>query len=184
MGRPQSLTLMEEYQLPQASVLKAVKNGLPAGTVVSKEAKNAFSAAGTVSVFWLINSANDLCKEKHKSTVMPEHVIQAVSRDAGFVAQTVERFSEALKKEKELKKPVGNATQDDDEEDAVKAITNEESVQILPPQPDAEGQVELGEEEEPSAKRAKIEEEAPSEAIAQSTAQEALPTQEDAVPAE
>merc|ERR1712086_1091208 len=96
---------MDEYQLPQASVIKAVKNGLPVGTVVSKEAKAAFSAAATVSVFWLINSANDLCREKRKSTVMPEHVLQSVQRDATFVFPVLERFAEALRKEKDQKKP-------------------------------------------------------------------------------
>ena len=52
-----------DYELPQASINRIIKNKLPESAQVGKEAKTAFSKAAGIFILYLTAAANDFCKE-------------------------------------------------------------------------------------------------------------------------
>merc|ERR1711934_804492 len=92
---------MDELQLPAAPVInKCVKEGIPDGTVISKDAKQAFVTAATVSILYVLDSANLICREKRRSTVMPDNVKEAVERDFPQLYPMIQKYAEDLQNEK------------------------------------------------------------------------------------
>ena len=58
-----------EFEPPQAVVNRIMKSVLPDNVQITKDARNAFTRASGVFIFYLTHCANDISKEKRRSTI-------------------------------------------------------------------------------------------------------------------
>ena len=61
---------VDELQLPLAVVNKIIRDALPAGVIVSKEAKQAMSKAAAVYILYCTSVANNLVMENKRKTLL------------------------------------------------------------------------------------------------------------------
>ena len=63
-----------DFEPPQAVVNRIMKGVLPDNVQVTKDARTAFSRASGVFIFYLTHCANDISKEKKRSTIYASDV--------------------------------------------------------------------------------------------------------------
>ncbi|KAL1934124.1 hypothetical protein VTP01DRAFT_6306 [Rhizomucor pusillus] len=72
------MSSIEDNELPKANITRVLKNSLPAGTALQKEAKIAVSKAATVFINYLSTVANDTAKSANHKTISAADVIRAL----------------------------------------------------------------------------------------------------------
>jgi DNA polymerase epsilon subunit 3 len=118
---------IEELHLPNAIVLKLVKEALPDGVNISKEARAALTRAASVFVLYLTSAASTAANDK--KTIAGKHVIEALEEIefenfVGPVKTALEAYQTAMKNKsatKKVKKPAapaegGDAGKNDEDE--------------------------------------------------------------------
>ncbi|KAL7291497.1 DNA polymerase epsilon subunit 3 [Trichogramma pretiosum] len=93
---------LEDLNLPNAVVTRIVKEALPDGVTVAKEARAAVAKAASIFILYLTSSANVIAKKSNRKTVSGTDVIQAME-DIEF-EQFVEPLNEALENFKKNQK--------------------------------------------------------------------------------
>ena len=68
-----------EFEPPQACVNRIVKSVLPDNVQVTKDARNAFTRAAGVFIFYLTHCANDISRDKKRSTIYASDVLNALN---------------------------------------------------------------------------------------------------------
>ncbi|KAI9495306.1 histone-fold-containing protein [Zychaea mexicana] len=69
---------IEDNELPKANISRVLKNALPPGTALQKEAKVAVSKAATVFINYLSTVANDTAKSANHKTISAPDVFKAM----------------------------------------------------------------------------------------------------------
>jgi DNA polymerase epsilon subunit 3 len=118
---------IEELHLPNSIVLKLVKEALPDGVNISKEARAALTRAASVFVLYLTSAASTAANEK--KTILGKHVLEALEEIefesfAGPVKSALETYQTVMKSKsnaKKVKKPNasaegGDAAKNDEDE--------------------------------------------------------------------
>lgn len=82
---------LEDLNLPISVITRLIKDALPDGTIVSKEARTAIARAASVFVLYLTSSSNNVAFKSKRKTISGDDVFQAVI-DTEF-----EMFEEPLK---------------------------------------------------------------------------------------
>ena len=68
----------EEFSLPMASINRIIKDSLPDGTIVSKEAKLALMKATCVFILYSTAISNEFASKAHRRTLYAEDMFQAL----------------------------------------------------------------------------------------------------------
>jgi len=84
----------EDLNLPNAAVMRLIKDTLPDGVHVSKEARSAIARAASVFVLYATSTANSLAQTNRKKTVSGQDVLDAI-KDMEFT-QFVEPLKDSL----------------------------------------------------------------------------------------
>lgn len=105
----------EDLNLPNAVIARIMKEALPEGVIISKEARTAISKAASVFVLYCTSCANNSALQQKRKTLKDIDVLSAVEEMdfEGFIPtlkQSLESFKaeqkekkEALEKRKKLK---------------------------------------------------------------------------------
>ncbi|KAI7855193.1 histone-fold-containing protein [Circinella umbellata] len=72
------MSSIEDNELPKANISRVLKNALPPGTALQKEAKLAVSKAATVFINYLSTVANDTAKSANHKTISAPDVFKAM----------------------------------------------------------------------------------------------------------
>lgn len=67
-----------DFELPQASIVRLVKMGLPAGVALGKDAKQAFSKATGIFILYLTFISTEFCRENKRQTISARDVLAAI----------------------------------------------------------------------------------------------------------
>ena len=81
----------EDLNLPNSIVARIIKESLPEGINVSKEAKSAIAKAASVYVVYTTSCSNNLAMKANRKTISGQDVLNAI------VDMEFERFVEPLK---------------------------------------------------------------------------------------
>ena len=94
-----------EFEPPAAQIVRIVKDVLPKGVQLTKDARAAFQKAAGIFIHYLTTASNDICNENKRSTIYPNDVLVAL-KDLEFhdFIAPVERVLEKLKNEHEINK--------------------------------------------------------------------------------
>ncbi|KAI6655151.1 DNA polymerase epsilon subunit 3 [Oopsacas minuta] len=68
----------EEFSLPMACINRIIKESLPDGTIVSKEAKLALMKATCVFILYSTSVSNEFASKAHRRTLNAEDMFQAL----------------------------------------------------------------------------------------------------------
>lgn len=68
---------LDEVQLPVSSVARIVKAAIPE-VMVYKDAKAAYARAATIFILYVTAMANDICREKKRSTINAEDIMNSL----------------------------------------------------------------------------------------------------------
>ena len=68
----------EDLNLPNAVITRIIKDALPDGVAVSKEARSAMAKAASVFVLYATSTANSLAQKNKKKTVSAQDVLNAL----------------------------------------------------------------------------------------------------------
>ncbi|ORX59022.1 histone-fold-containing protein [Hesseltinella vesiculosa] len=72
------MSSIEDYELPKANVTRILKQALPTGTALQRNAKLAVSKSGTVFINYISALANDVAKNQNHKTITSNDVLKAV----------------------------------------------------------------------------------------------------------
>ncbi|KAI7862132.1 histone-fold-containing protein [Spinellus fusiger] len=72
------MSSIEDNELPKANVARVLKNALPTGTALQKDAKLAVSKASAVFISYLSTVANDIAKSANHKTISAADVFKAM----------------------------------------------------------------------------------------------------------
>lgn len=81
---------LEDLNLPNSVVTRLIKDALPDGVNIAKEARTAIGRAASVFVLFITSSANNVAIKNNKKTISAQDVLQAI------VDTEFENFSEPL----------------------------------------------------------------------------------------
>lgn len=81
---------LEDLNLPNSVVTRLIKDALPEGVNIAKEARTAIGRAASVFVLFVTSSANNVAVKNNKKTISAQDVLQAI------VDTEFENFSEPL----------------------------------------------------------------------------------------
>jgi DNA polymerase epsilon subunit 3 len=86
-----------DFEPPQATVSRIIKQVLPDNVQITKEARHAFTRAAGIFIFYITQCANDYSKEHKRSTIYTQDVISALRElDFGEFEAPLEEFLEGL----------------------------------------------------------------------------------------
>ncbi|XP_076047905.1 DNA polymerase epsilon subunit 3-like isoform X2 [Oratosquilla oratoria] len=88
----------EDLTLPNAVIARIIKDSLPEGVSVSKEARSAIAKSASVFVLYATSTANNLAQKNKKKTVSGQDVLTAMKE------MEFERFIEPLQESLEVHK--------------------------------------------------------------------------------
>ena len=91
---------MEELELPKSILQRLVKQSLPDGIMVQKDAKTALSRSAILFISFLTATANDISLAGKQKTIQPKHIFEAL-KTMGFTD-----FEESLQNSLESKSPI------------------------------------------------------------------------------
>lgn len=110
---------LEDLNLPNTVVVRIIKEALPSGVAVGKEARAAVAKAASIFILYLTSAANTRAKNDNRKTITGKDVILAME-DIDF-DQFVDPLNEALenfkKSQKEKKDAASKKKQQKDEEE-------------------------------------------------------------------
>src|SRR6476661_3202343 len=69
---------IEDHELPKTILTRLLKQSLPEGTLIQKDAKIAISKSTLVFVNYVTFLANEIAKQAGLKTLTPEHVYKAL----------------------------------------------------------------------------------------------------------
>lgn len=95
---------LEDLNLPNAAILRLIKEALPEGVNVGKDARTALGKAASVFVLYLTAAATNISKKKNKKTLGGSDVLEAL------VSIEFDNFVEPLKESLEGSKRTHNLT--------------------------------------------------------------------------
>ncbi|XP_013781842.1 DNA polymerase epsilon subunit 3-like [Limulus polyphemus] len=98
----------EDFNLPNSVITRIVKDALPDGVNVSKEARSAFSKAASIFVLYATSSANNFALKAKRKTLSGNDVLTAIE-DMEFenFLEPLQESLEAFRKEKAKKNESG-----------------------------------------------------------------------------
>ncbi|KYQ50188.1 DNA polymerase epsilon subunit 3 [Trachymyrmex zeteki] len=99
---------LEDLNLPNAVVTRIIKEALPDGVTVGKDARTAVAKAASIFILYLTSAANIVAKRSNRKTISGPDVIQAMI-DVEF-DQFVEPLQESLENFKKIQKEKKDAT--------------------------------------------------------------------------
>ncbi|XP_018414857.1 PREDICTED: DNA polymerase epsilon subunit 3 [Nanorana parkeri] len=128
----------EDLNLPNAVVTRIIKDALPEGVNVSKEARSAISRAASVFVLYATSCANNFAMKQKRKTLNVSDVISAMEemefqRFLGPLKEALEAYRKEQKEKKEssdLKKK-DKDKKVDGEEDKSREDENEDEEEIM-----------------------------------------------------
>ncbi|CEG83069.1 hypothetical protein RMATCC62417_17045 [Rhizopus microsporus] len=131
---------IEDNELPKAHVSRILKNALPPGTLLQKDARLAVNKAGTVFINYLSAVSNDVAKGSNQKTITANHVFQALEIvELDHLIEPLKKSFEAYqklaiekkqkKKEKDGSKP---KTEEEEEEEELEDTQMEENTPSSP----------------------------------------------------
>ncbi|KAM6949978.1 DNA polymerase epsilon subunit 3 [Lycodopsis pacificus] len=142
----------EDLNLPYAVITRIIKEALPDGVNVSKEARRAISQAASVFVLYATSCANNFAMKAKRKTLNAGDVLAAMEE------MEFERFLEPLrealevyqkgKKEVSEQKRKDKEKKADSENDKSREEEEEEEEERMEEEPEAENDAEEEEEEE------------------------------------
>lgn len=71
---------IEDLNLPNAVIARIIKDGLPEGANVSKEARAAIARAASVFVIFLTSTATSLARKQNHKTVTDANILEALKQ--------------------------------------------------------------------------------------------------------
>ena len=98
----------EDLNLPNAVVTRIIKEALPEGVTIGKEARMAVAKAASIFILYLTSTANTIAKKGNRKTLSGTDVIQAME-DIEF-EQFINPLKEALETFKKSQKEKKDAT--------------------------------------------------------------------------
>ncbi|KAF7405860.1 hypothetical protein HZH68_005229 [Vespula germanica] len=123
---------LEDLNLPNAVVTRIIKEALPDGVTIGKDARTAIAKASSIFILYLTSSANIIAKKANRKTISGTDVIQAMA-DIDFdqfvdpLQESLENFKRTQKEKKDATTKKKQIKKDEDEivedEDAGKEIT-------------------------------------------------------------
>ncbi|XP_043286154.1 DNA polymerase epsilon subunit 3 [Venturia canescens] len=99
---------LEDLNLPNAVVTRIVKEALPDGVTIGKEARVAVAKAASIFILYLTSAANTIAKKGNRKTISGADVIQAME-EIEF-EQFVTPLKDALETFKKSQKEKKDAT--------------------------------------------------------------------------
>ncbi|KAI8335410.1 histone-fold-containing protein [Chlamydoabsidia padenii] len=72
------MSSIEDHELPKANVARILKQALPHGTALQKNAKLAVSKAATVFISYITSLSHDTAKSSNHKTITPADVMKAM----------------------------------------------------------------------------------------------------------
>ncbi|KAK4316049.1 hypothetical protein Pmani_012754 [Petrolisthes manimaculis] len=88
----------EDLNLPNAVITRIIKDSLPEGVAIAKEARSAIAKAASVFVLFTTSSANNLAQKNKKKTVNAQDIFNALTE------MEFEKFIEPLQESLEVHK--------------------------------------------------------------------------------
>ncbi|KAK2585091.1 hypothetical protein KPH14_008603 [Odynerus spinipes] len=99
---------LEDLNLPNAVITRIIKEALPDGVTIGKDARTAVAKASSIFILYLTSSANIIAKKANRKTISSTDVIQAMA-DIDF-EQFVDPLQESLENFKRTQKEKKDAT--------------------------------------------------------------------------
>jgi len=99
---------LEDLNLPNAVVTRIIKEALPDGVTVGKDARTAVAKAASIFILYLTSSANIVAKKGNRKTISGPDVMQAMI-DIDF-DQFIDPLQESLENFKKIQKEKKDAT--------------------------------------------------------------------------
>ncbi|XP_033340251.1 DNA polymerase epsilon subunit 3 Chrac-14 [Megalopta genalis] len=122
---------LEDLNLPNAVVTRIIKEALPEGVTIAKDARIAVAKASSIFILYLTSSANIIAKKGNRKMLSAQDVLQAMN-DVEFdqfidpLHESLENFRKAQKEKKDAtsKKKQQRKDEDDsiDEEDGGREV--------------------------------------------------------------
>ncbi|XP_034255156.1 DNA polymerase epsilon subunit 3 [Thrips palmi] len=97
---------VEDLNLPNAVVSRLIKDSLPDGVSVSKEARLALAKAASIFVLFLTSASNNVATKNNKKTISAQDVLLALQDTdfEGFIEplrESLDNFKKAQKEKKD-----------------------------------------------------------------------------------
>lgn len=99
---------LEDISLPKAVITRIMKEALPDGVTIGKDARTGVTRAATIFILYLSSSANTIARKTNRKTINGTDVIQAMV-DIEF-DQFVDPLQESLENFKRTQKEKKDAT--------------------------------------------------------------------------
>ncbi|XP_051162504.1 DNA polymerase epsilon subunit 3-like [Leptopilina boulardi] len=110
---------LEDLNLPNAVVTRIIKEALPDGISVGKDARLAVAKASSIFILYLTSTANSIAKKHNRKTISGSDVIQAIE-DIEFdqfkspLNEALENFKKTQKEKKDASAKKKQQKQDED----------------------------------------------------------------------
>lgn len=111
---------LEDLNLPLTVVTRIIKDSLPDGVAISKEARTGLAKAASVFVLYVTSAATNIVKNKKRKALTGQDVLDAM-RDIEF-DRFVEPLAEALEHYKQIsaaRKSGGGKKKEDEEPEVI-----------------------------------------------------------------
>ena len=96
---------LEDLNLPNAVVTRIIKEALPEGIAVGKEARLAVAKASSIFILYLTSAANTVAKNNNRKTISAADVTQAMENiDFEHFIKPLQEALEIFKKNQKEKK--------------------------------------------------------------------------------
>ncbi|XP_064109809.1 LOW QUALITY PROTEIN: DNA polymerase epsilon subunit 3-like [Macrobrachium nipponense] len=118
----------EDLNLPNAVITRLIKDSLPEGIVVAKEARSAIARAASVFVLYTTSTANNLAQKNKKKTVSAQDIFNAMKE------MEFEKFVEPLQESLDLYKKSMQNKKEQNKEAKAKAKKEEEEKKATKPE--------------------------------------------------
>uniref|UniRef100_A0A8D3EBL4 DNA polymerase epsilon subunit 3 n=1 Tax=Scophthalmus maximus TaxID=52904 RepID=A0A8D3EBL4_SCOMX len=145
----------EDLNLPNAVITRIIKEALPDGVNVSKEARRAISQAASVFVLYATSCANNFAMKAKRKTLNAGDVMSAMEemefeRFLEPLREALEVYKKGVKGKKEVteQKRKDKEKKNDSENDKSREEEEEEEEERMEEEPEAENEVEDEEEDE------------------------------------
>lgn len=111
---------LEDLNLPNAVVTRIIKEALPDGVTIGKDARIAVAKASSIFILYLTSSANIIAKKSNRKIISGPDVIQAMT-DIEFdqftepLQESLENFRKAQKEKKDATSKKKQQKKDEDD---------------------------------------------------------------------
>lgn len=112
---------LEDLNLPNAVVTRIIKEALPDGVTVGKEARVAVAKAASIFILYLTTAANTIAKKGNRKTISGPDVLQAME-DIEFdrfidpLKDALENFKKSQREKKDANSKKKQQQRKDDED--------------------------------------------------------------------